>query len=61
VPDRTIAPSKARFNKLVMSPILRSLPTSHPSQDYLFGSRVHHVVNDLNLGLPDISGIWVSH
>lgn len=40
----------ARFNNFVMSPILRSMPTTHPRQDYLFGSRVHHVVNDLNLG-----------
>jgi peptide/nickel transport system substrate-binding protein len=39
--------------------LLPTLPTTYPRANYLFGTKVHNVVNDANIGLPDISGIWV--
>jgi peptide/nickel transport system substrate-binding protein len=49
----------AKLDKDIMTRLLPALPTSYSKENYLFGTKVHNVVNDVNLGLPDISGIWV--
>jgi len=49
----------AKLDKDIMTRLLPALPTTYSKENYLFGTKVHNVVNDVNLGLPDISGIWV--
>jgi peptide/nickel transport system substrate-binding protein len=49
----------AKLDKDIMVRLLPTLPTTYPRANYLFGTKVHNVVNDANIGLPDISGIWV--
>lgn len=49
----------AKLDKDIMTRLLPTLPMTYPKENYLFGTKVHHVVNDVNIGLPDISGIWV--
>jgi peptide/nickel transport system substrate-binding protein len=49
----------AKLDKDIMTRLLPCLPTTYSKENYLFGTKVHNVVNDVNIGLPDISGIWV--
>jgi peptide/nickel transport system substrate-binding protein len=49
----------AKLDKDIMTRLLPTLPLSYSKENYLFGTKVHNVVNDVNIGLPDISGIWV--
>jgi peptide/nickel transport system substrate-binding protein len=52
-------PEWAKLDKDIMTRLLPALPTTYSKENYLFGTKVHNVVNDVNIGLPDISGIWV--
>ena len=49
----------AKLDKDIMTRLLPALPTTYSKENYVFGTKVHNVVNDPNIGLPDISGIWV--
>ena len=49
----------AKLDKDIITRLLPALPTSYSKENYLFGTKVHNVVNDVNVGRPDISGIWV--
>ena len=49
----------AKLDKDIMTRLLPVLPTTYSKENYLFGTKVHNVANDVNIGLPDISGIWV--
>ena len=49
----------AKLDKDIMTRLLPALPTSYSKENHLFGTKVHNVVNDANIGRPDISGVWV--
>nr|WP_281358956.1 ABC transporter substrate-binding protein [Flexivirga aerilata] len=42
-----------------MTAQLVGMPISYSKSSYVFGSKVHNVINDANHGMPDFAQIWV--
>lgn len=47
------------FDEHLARDVIPALPVSYGKATYLFGSKVHNVVNDPNRGWPDMAQIWV--
>ncbi|AKU16702.1 ABC transporter substrate-binding protein [Luteipulveratus mongoliensis] len=49
----------SKFDERLARDYLPSVPVSYGKANYLFGTKVHNVVNDPNRGWPDMAQIWV--
>jgi len=52
-------PEWSTLDKYILETLLPTIPFSYDQSNALFGNKVHNVVNDPNIGLADITGIWV--
>jgi peptide/nickel transport system substrate-binding protein len=59
LPIEKQGPEWSAFDKMVESKYLPLIPYYISKASYIFGTKVHHVVNDPNAGMPEMSSIWV--
>ncbi len=52
-------PEWGKFDKMVMEEYLPALPWYWDKGNYVFGTKVHNVLNDPNHGMPVLDAIWV--
>ena len=52
-------PEWAALDKDILERLLPTIPFSYDQSNSLFGTKVHNVVNDPNIGLTELTGIWV--
>jgi peptide/nickel transport system substrate-binding protein len=48
-----------RFDKWLAENYLPAIPTAYERNNYVFGTKVHNVVDDPARGVPDLTQIWV--
>lgn len=49
----------SKFDKKVRDEFLPAIPTDASKANAIFGTKVHNVNIDPNLGMPDLAGVWV--
>jgi len=52
-------PEWGKFDKMLMTDYLPALPWYWDKGNYVFGTKVHNVLNDPNRGMPILDAIWV--
>lgn len=52
-------PQWSQFDEKLARDYLPSVPISYGKANYLFGTKVHNVVNDPNRGWPDMAQLWI--
>lgn len=52
-------PEWGKFDKMLLETYVPVLPWYNDKSNFLFGTKVHNVVNDANHGMPVLDAIWV--
>lgn len=53
------APEWLKLDKQMTAQVM-GIPLSYSKSSYVFGNKVHNIVNDANKGLPDFAQVWVN-
>lgn len=59
LPSEEQGPEWTKFDKMLRDEYLPAIPTDEGKATAIFGTKVHNVQIDPNLGMPDMAGIWV--
>ncbi|TWE12508.1 ABC transporter substrate-binding protein [Rudaeicoccus suwonensis] len=59
LPITQAAAAWGKLDQQILSQDLPTIPVDYAIASYVFGDRVHNVVNDANHGLPDLAQLWV--
>lgn len=52
-------PEWGKFDKMLLETYLPAIPFYYDKANFLFGPKVHNVINDANSGMPVLDAIWV--